>query len=181
MPQTEPGDSPQTVTKMQTRSIGVKLLPRKVAYEHHPGHMGVTWKEEGERRFRGFRFDVLDLPEEVRKPEMWRSYLFDHTVRGVVVEDVNLEDATTRFPDKVLCKQWDATVENTATLKARTVPGEFGLYSFQPDKYVGAHNCVTWTISTVNGVLGPVLQEIPTGRIKLAVAVLQQIGARPAE
>ena len=43
--------------------IGLKLRPRDTAFVDDPGHMGVTWKEDRERGFRG---EILELPDAFR-------------------------------------------------------------------------------------------------------------------
>lgn len=161
-------------------TIGVKLLRRDVVFEHHPGHMGVTWKEGRERSFRGFRFNPLDLPENVRPASRWRAYLFENRVPGYVTDDILLEDAVARRGEHVLCKQWRVDGAKIAEIEDRSHPGRRGWYSFAPDLHEDCDNCVTWAINTIIEVLGDVLSPVPTGRIKLAIRMLTERGAQPS-
>jgi hypothetical protein len=170
----------QTEQVIAQATIGVKLIPKDTIFPNHPGHMGVTWKLGQLRSFRGFRFNPEELPLAHRSPSRWRDYLFDNQVRGHIVNDIMLQDALTRIPEKILCKQWLVSSTEVSEIAANTPTGPFGWYSFEPDPAVGRHNCVTWTIEVVNRVLNDVLQPVRKGRIKLATEMLSRIGAMPS-
>lgn len=161
-------------------TIGVKLVPKNVLFPNFPGHMGITWKLGGFRSFRGFRFNPDELPLEYRSPSRWRDYLFDHRVRGIVVNDVILQDTLKKMPEEVLCKQWIVKPMEVSQIDANTQVGPYGWYSFEPDPPTGSHNCVTWTIEVVNRVLNNVLQPVRKGRIRLAIEMLLRMGAKPS-
>jgi len=169
---------PQQQTPHPT--IGVKLMPRDPVKPNFPGHMGVTWKISDERTFRGFRFKVEELPAAYRSPSRWRDYLFGHRVPGHVVNDVMLQDALSKTPQKVLCKQWTVQADLVSKIDANTPLGQYGTYSFEPDPATGCHNCVTWTIEAINRVLNDILPPVRKGRIKLAVEMLSELGAKPS-
>jgi hypothetical protein len=166
--------------QIQQPTIGVKLIPKNILFPNFPGHMGITWKLAGSRSFRGFRFNADDLPLEYRSPSRWRDYLFDHRVRGLVVNDVILQDTLMKMPEKVLCKQWIVNSVEVSEIDANTPIGPYGWYSFDPDPPTGSHNCVTWTIEVVNRVLHNVLQPVRKGRIRLAIEMLSNMGAKPS-
>lgn len=172
--------APQAEEEVVQAAIGVKLIPKDVLFPNHPGHMGVTWKLGKQRSFRGFRFNPEELPPAYRSPSRWRDYLFDHQVRGHVVNDIMLQDTLTKIPEQVLCKQWLVTSMEISEITMTTPTGPYGWYSFEPDPAVGCHNCVTWTIEAVNRVLNDVLQPVRKGRIKLATEMLSQLGAMPS-
>ena len=161
-------------------TIGVKLIPKNILFPNFPGHMGITWKLGRSRSFRGFRFNPDELPLAYRSPLRWRDYLFDHQVRGYVVNDIILQDTLMKMPEKVLCKQWIVNSVEVSQIDANTPVGPYGWYSFEPDPATGRHNCVTWTIEVVNRVLNNVLQPVQKGRIRLATEMLSKIGAMPS-
>jgi hypothetical protein len=158
--------------------IGVKLRPSKTKHEHDPGHMAVYWGEPEERKYRGFRFYVEDLPKEYRDPSRWREYLFAHQVAGHIFDDILILDDLKHQAEKVLCKQWPAGSDHLEEMTRLSPPGPHGHYSFNPKADEGCHNCVTWAISTVRSVLGDdAMPMVPSGRVKLALETLKNLGA----
>jgi hypothetical protein len=161
-------------------NLAIKLIPRALLFPDHPGHAGVVATCIQLQLFRGFRFFVLELPEEFQPSDKWRPYLLEHKVAGHVVDDIMLRDAIEKTGEHVLCKRWPATADQIRVAERETITGRHGWYSFAPEKHTDCNNCVTWAINVINRVLGPVLPEIPSGRIKLATAMLRDIGAQPS-
>lgn len=153
-------------------------MPRTSKNPEFPGHVGVSWKDGGSRTYRGFRFQITDLPEEYQAASRWRDYLFDHRVPGYVENDLMLLDAHRRRPADLLCRDWPAAEERLEAIKKESATGRSGFYSFNPRPEKNTHNCVTWAFSTLNRVLGEMLPSVRDGRMKVAVEVLQAHGAK---
>jgi hypothetical protein len=161
--------------------IGVKALPRTPQSEHFPGHVGVSWKVGDGRVYRGFRFHITDLPDEYQAAEKWRDFLFDHAVPGYVEEDLMLRDAHQRRPKDLLCRDWRASAGQVERIEQKSVPGQRDFYCFNPVPAEGKHNCVTWAFSILNQTfLQEILPEVRDGRMKLAIEVLLERGAKPS-
>ncbi len=154
--------------------IGVYLSPRALQGDHDPGHMCVWWEADGIRYFRGFFFKQSDLPKECRSPEHWRDYLFDNCVPGHVLDDIVMRDRLEEHAELVLSATWQASKSQQTELTSLAAIGPCGSYSFNPDNHPQAYNCVTWAVSRVNNVLGPVLPKVRQGRIKLMTEELKR-------
>jgi hypothetical protein len=129
--------------------------------------MGMFWRQTGETHCRGFRFLPEDLPAEYQPPSMWREYLFENAVPGYVFDDTIIRDDIEHRPKLLAGKSWPAEDNLAEYVEEVTRPRQYGLYSFNPDDFQGCHNCVTWTVETVNSVAGNVLPSVRQGRIRL--------------
>ena len=160
-------------------TISVHLAP-STPEEHEPGHMAAAWARVPDaRHFRGFVFDVSDLPEEFQTAERWRDYLFDHTVPGHVIQDKRMAALVRHRRGSLLSQEWAAEPAQVRELESLTKTGQTGRYSFNPDDHPGCHNCVTWATEVVNNALGQVLPRVRQGRIKLMAEVLRAQPNKP--
>lgn len=151
-------------------NIEVFLRLRGTANNNDPGHMALCWsKEEDYQRrkakFRGFYFNLLDLPEEYRDPSKWRSYLFNHAVPGYVKNDIKMQDDVLQRADQLKTKPFVGSSINATVFEEKTRPGREGSYSFNPDTH-HCHNCVTWVISVMNSFFNNAFEPVHEGRIK---------------
>jgi hypothetical protein len=76
-------------TETQLRVI---LRPSRTNGDDDPGHVAIFWEGENGPQCRGFEFDLLDLPDAFQDASRWRDYLFDHSVPGRIVDDINMLD-----------------------------------------------------------------------------------------
>jgi hypothetical protein len=130
------------------------------------GHMVVSWIVQNRSvRCRGFRPMLDSIPTDHRSPERCLDFLKHHAVDGEIVNDVAFLERIENDKAECLSKTWPLSVAQTETLHQNTQVGEHGLYSFNPDDFPGADNCVTWCIKTLNVTLGQVLQPVRQGRI----------------
>lgn len=129
------------------------------------------------RHFRGFVFKQGDLPKEYQPPECWRDYLFDHCVPGYVRNDIMMRDLVEEHPERVLCSNWPIAEKELDKLQILTAIGPQASYSFNPDDHPKTYNCVTWAVTNVNKVMGPVLQKVRQGRIRLMTAELRKLAS----
>lgn len=155
-------------------NVGVTLRPSRTKSENDPGHMAVFWRHSEELHFRGYYFELEDLPKEHRDPSKYRNYLFENTVPGYICCDDNAEDDYRDRRGMLVCKSWSAADSLDDFLEEITKPRQYGLYSFNPDKF-DCHNCVTWVVETVNSAIGNVLPRVRQGRIKLMKAQLEAL------
>lgn len=170
-----PHQGPSAVSEIR---IGVKICPSRAKDENDPGHMGIYWTEEesaSDKVFRGFFFDVTDLPDECQHPSRWRDYLFDHTVPGWIRNDVIMRDHYENRRDQLRSRTWTVERRQFETLQTAATPRQFGSYSFNPDT-LRCHNCVTWAVDVINIAVGStVLPRVREGRIKLMVTHLETV------
>ena len=154
--------------------IGVYLAPRTPQEANDPGHMCVWWEKDGTRHFRGFYFAQSELPKKYQSPKRWRDYLFAHCVPGYIRNDIIMRDLVEEHPDRVMCRAWPTTEKEVGKLQLSAAPGPYANYSFNPDDHPNAFKCVTWAVTNVNKVLGPVLPKVRQGRIKLMTNELRK-------
>ncbi len=154
-------------------TVKVHLSPSNPE-DHEPGHMALSWHADDDTTFRGYVFRVEDLPPEFQDQGKWRDYLFAHTVPGYVIEDIGMRDKAERNTDELLEQSWPADDTQAGELQRICETGPHGIYSFNPDDHLGAHNCVTWVTSSANAALGEVLPKVRQGRIKLMAEVLRR-------
>lgn len=143
--------------------------------------MSLYWTQEEARFFRGFIFKVEDLPPEFQAPGRWREYLFTNRVPGYIYNDLMMLDDVFHNRRLIWCMGWEANETNVLEVSEHSRPRRHGWYSFTPDSANDVNNCVTWAIGTVRSVLGDVIDEIPNGRIKIALEAFAQKGASPSE
>ena len=153
-------------------NVGVKLRPSRAKSTEDPGHMGIYWRHDDRRHFRGYYFHIDDLPSECQEPSKWRDHLFDNTVPGYIVEDIKIQDDFKNRRESLVRKSWAAEEALAEYLEEVTRPRQHGAYSFNPDTF-NCHNCVTWAVETINLALGEVLSRVRQGRIKLMKAQLE--------
>ncbi len=124
------------------------------------GHMVIAWAEPGSTmRCRGFVPFLDSIPEEHRSPERCREFLSKHDVDGEVVNDLGFLDRIESGDDTLLTRNWPLNEDQAEVLSADTRPGVQGRYSFNPDDFPGADNCVTWCVRMLNNVLGMLLSS----------------------
>lgn len=155
---------------MTVDEIALKLTPSRVVSASDPGHVSVVYLDGAdELTFRGFRFNVTDLPAEFQDAARWREYLFEHCVPGYVVDDILHKRRFAEHKALFRCGKWPvADAAALEALRELPVPSRQGFYSFNPDDFENCNNCVTWACSIVQGVAGAVVVERPSqGRIKL--------------
>ncbi|MDP1592586.1 MAG: hypothetical protein Q8M07_32790 [Prosthecobacter sp.] len=159
--------------------IRVHLIPSNPE-QGDPGHMAASWtkgRDEASPQFRGYVFKINDLPVEFRSAARWRDYLFDHVVPGYVINDRKMQVLVESGAKGLFGDAWDATPAQLLLIEMICRKENKGSYSFNPDDHPGSHNCVTWTVSTVNSVMGEVLPKVRQGRIKLMIEVLSSRGS----
>jgi hypothetical protein len=72
----------------------------------------------------------------------------------------------------LISKSWNADERAVQRLKETAQPRRHGFYSFNPDTFE-CHNCVTWSVDTMNDTVGPVLTRVREGRIREMQAELE--------
>ncbi len=146
--------------------IGVIARLRGTLGTEDFGHMAVYTRIGDDVQVRGF------YPQR----EFYPVNLFENAVPGTVRDDLEMLGQV-GMPGVVQVSR-DVPMETTRRLRATL--GEPGprpyRYSFNPDNFVDAYNCVTWACTMVNQVVPfsplPVVRQ---GRIKLAVPALLQL------
>ena len=158
--------------------LGVILRESRSTGEDDPGHMVIFWEEANEKTFRGYRFNLMHLPDEHHEAVNWRSFLFEHTLPGYIVDDIRMYDEVASRRSELIRIEEPVAAEIASEvldgIARRTAPRQQGKYSFNPDNFDDCNNCVTWAVQEANVYLDQPLKRPRQGRIKLMVRILKE-------